>query len=124
MLYNLHLRLSWCFKYRFEIDSGKSYYLTKMARRCSSQLAKLQFRGLLSYSSTKFMIVTELCFQIHKEHYAYVTDGSLNWKTSSSYRSSGSCSSPSAKNVGNGGFLLCSLQVGNLLSLTFTRQFV
>lgn len=44
-----------------------------------------------------------------EERYAYVTDGSVNWKISSSYKSSGSFSSPSAKNVGNGGFLLQSL---------------
>lgn len=50
-----------------------------------------------------------LRFQRCQKHYAYVTDGSVNWNMSWSYKSSGSFSSPSAKNVGKGGFLLQSL---------------
>lgn len=77
--------------------------------KCLSQLARLQFIGLLLYSIAMYMKITKLCFQRCEEHYANVTDGSVNWKISSSKRSSGSSSSPSAKNVGNGGFLLQSL---------------
>lgn len=87
------------------ITRPKQWYL-----KCSHQLARLQVIGLFLYSIAKFMKITKLyIFQRCQEHYAYVTDGSVNWKTSSSYKSSGSFSSPSAKNVGNGGFLLQSL---------------
>lgn len=87
------------------ITRPKQWYLKR-----SRQLARLQVIGLFLYSIAKFMKITKLyIFQRCQEHYAYVTDGSVNWKTSSSYKSSGSFSSPSAKNVGNGGFLLQSL---------------
>lgn len=76
----------------------------------SRQLARLQFTGLLFIQHCKVRENNRLvCFQRCEEYYAYVTDGSVNWKISSSYRSSGRFSSPSAKNVGNGGFLLQSL---------------
>lgn len=76
----------------------------------SRQLARLQFTGLLFIQHCKVRENNRIvCFQRCEEYYAYVTDGSVNWKISSSYRSSGRFSSPSAKNVGNGGFLLQSL---------------
>lgn len=120
VLYNLPLRHTCCFKYTFEIDSGKSYYLTKMA--ISEVFKSVGQTAIPRFTLIQHCKVREnnkiVFFQGCEEHYAYVTDGSVNWKISSSYKSSGRFSSPSAKNVGNGGFLLQSLQVGNLLSLT------